>query len=165
MYRLQQIFCATAWELEGERRAFYDLIGEVNESDCMRHGVLYLPVSLTNVQDKRPLQYTVEENIRACSYYVLALAGDWGPKERDFERDYRLALACREDASLPMRETAILLRARPDGSADPFAAELTAAGFPPISFSDTAEFIDAVRGLLKRWVAAEAAGSTAGAPA
>ena len=165
MYRFHQIFCATAWELEGERRAFYDLVGEVNEADSMPRGALYVPVSLTNVQDKRPLQYTVDENIRACSYYLLAIAGDWGSKERNFERDYRLALSCRADPSLPMRETAILLQARPDGAPDPFAAELAAAGFPSIPFRDTTEFNEIVRALLKQWIAAEEATSNSGAPA
>ena len=49
MYRIHRVFCATAWELEGERRAFYDLLGEFNEAEAMRRGVLYVPVSLTNV--------------------------------------------------------------------------------------------------------------------
>src|SRR5947209_19186036 len=103
MYRMHRVFCATAWELEGERRAFYDAIGEFNEAAAMPRGMLYVPVSLTNVRDKRPYQYVVDENILESRHYILALSEDWGPPERNFEADYRLALASAGNATVPMR--------------------------------------------------------------
>ncbi len=50
----------------------------------MPHGVLYVPVSLTSVGDKRPLQYAVDDNIRECRHYLVLLTEDWGPPERNF---------------------------------------------------------------------------------
>jgi hypothetical protein len=157
MYRFLRVFCATAWELEGERRVFYDLIGEFNEQHAMKHGLLYVPVSITNTPDKRPYQYTIDENIRDCRHYILAIDEDWGPKERNFERDYRLALECQASPSLPLKGTAILLRTRPDGSPSPFAAVLDSAGFSHTDFSGIEDFKRIVPQLLSDWLAADLA--------
>src|SRR3954451_14123911 len=149
MYQMHRVFCATSWELEADRRAFHDVIGDVNQTDAMGRGILLVPVTLVNIRDKRPLQYAVDENIRDCACYLLALTGGWGPAERHFERDYRLALACRADPALPMRETAFLRQRTDNDSAIP-------AGLPAPSgeFSTTGEFKTQVRALLCRWVAA-----------
>jgi hypothetical protein len=161
-----RVFCATAWELEGERRAFYDVIGQFNEIEAMQHGILYVPVSLTNTPDKRPYQYTLEENIRACRHYILAVSDDWGPKERNFERDYRLALECRDDAALPMSHVTILLRNQPDGKPSPFAATLASASFTSTAFSGVGDFQEMLRGLLVAWLPADIEeGQAAGVPA
>ena len=155
MYRMHRIFCATAWEAEGERRAFYDALGQVNELHAMPAGTLYVPVSLLNIHDKRPHQYTVEENIRECMYYVLVPADGWGPPERSFERDYRLALACAADPALPMRETAILLRNQPDGAPSPFASTLDAMSYAYTGFTTIGDFQAAITDLLQTWLAAD----------
>ena len=157
MFRMHRVFCASAWELEGERRAFYDILGKFNETDAMPVQVLYVPVSLTNIHDKRAYQYVVEENIRDCRHYILAVSEDWGPRERNFERDYRLALECRANDALPMSEIAILVRNQPDGTPSPFIETLGAAGFSGIGFSGVNDFQQAVRGLFAAWLPGDAA--------
>ena len=161
MYRMLRVFCATSWELEGERRSFYDVIGDVNEHESMKFGLLYVPVSLNQVRDKRPIQYTVEENIRDARHYILAIDEDWGPKEMNFERDYRLAVKCAADPAMLMSQTRILLRRLPDGSPAPFGKTLEAAGFSHIDFEGIEEFNQIVRGLLCGWIAADAPSQTA----
>jgi len=156
MYRMFRVFCATAWELEGERLAFYDAIGEFNE-EALKLGILYVPVTLTNAPDKRPLQYTINENIRDSRHYILATDEDWGPKERNFERDYRLAVTCAADPALPMRSTTILLRTAPEGSPSPFGSVLSQAGFPYQNFSETSDFVEIVKRLLTEWLPVDAA--------
>src|SRR5262245_43351835 len=69
MYHMHRIYCATPWELEEERGTFYAAVGEFNATHAMPHGVLYVPVSLGSVQDKRPYQYALKDNIRACRHY------------------------------------------------------------------------------------------------
>jgi hypothetical protein len=155
MYRMHRVFCATSWELEGERRAFYDLIGEFNHNQAMARGILYVPVSLTNVRDKRPYQFVVEENIRDCRHYIAALKDDWGPPERNFRDDFRLATACREDAGLPLTGVSLLLRTTPDGP-PPFVADLEKAGISPVLFSGVPEFRERVLALLSAWMELDA---------
>lgn len=134
--------------MEAERGWFHDVIGQFNEAHAMAKGVLYVPVSLINVRDKRPMQYVVEENIRDASNFVLLLSENWGPTERNFEEDYLLACECAADPALPMREVALLHKigrvARPlaDGIPEPDAA-----------FSTADEFKECIRSLLVRWLA------------
>ena len=150
MYRMHRVFCATAWELEGERRAFQDVIGEINEAEAMPRGLLFVPVTLVNVRDKRPYQYAVDENIRACHYYMLAVSDGWGPTERHFERDYRLALACVQDPALPMRETAFLWQRLAADSVLPSGLPV-----PTREFTTTDDFRARTRELLIEWIAAD----------
>ena len=165
MYRFLRVFCATAWEMEGERRAFHDVLGEFNETVAMQHGILYVPVSLTNTPDKRPYQYTIDENIRDSRHYLLVVTEDWGPKERNFERDYRLALASQADPALPMKATAILLARMPDGSVPSFGASLELAGFAFTPFANTDEFRVMARQLFSDWFTDDRESSGVSGPA
>jgi len=147
MFQMHRIFCATPWELEAERMAFTDLIGECNEKVAMPRNLLYVPVSLANMVDKRPYQYTVDENIRAARHYILVLAEGWGPDARNFRNDYRVALSAMQDSALPMRSVTVLLRTDPDGPS-PFAAELERAGIVAQPYSGDAEFREKIRELF-----------------
>ncbi len=147
---MNRVFCATSWELEGERRAFYDVVSEFNQATGLARELLYVPVSLTNVRDKRPLQYTIEENVRESFAYVLVLTDGWGPAERNFERDFRLALECQRDPALPMRHVALLWQRPPDHP--PFLADVEQRGVSPVPFDDTAGFRREALRLLSEWV-------------
>src|SRR5918911_1396053 len=103
MYRMFRVFCATAWDLDKELRAFHDAISEVN-GEGMQQQILFVPVSLMTMRDKRPFHGLIVENIEDSSYYILAPGDDWGPPERNFQRDYALALECRDNPALPMRD-------------------------------------------------------------
>jgi hypothetical protein len=153
MYQMHRVFCANPWELEAERRAFYEIVGEFNEREAMRHGVLFVPVALRPGQDKRPYQFAVEENIRACRHFILLLSEGWGPVERNFESDYRLALQCVADKALPMRSVAVLGKRQLSGEPRPSVHDL-AAGLPEpqATFSTTTEFGECLKALLASWL-------------
>jgi hypothetical protein len=146
MFEMHRVFCANSWELEAERRAFSDVLGDFNDTQAMPHGVLYIPVYVIRMPDKRPYQCDVEGNIGACRHYLLALSDDWGPPERNFQRDYELAAECRGNPALPMREIALIRKrsgsAARDASAPPSTAE----------FGSVDEFKEIVRGLLSAWL-------------
>ena len=147
MFQMHRIFCATPWELEAERNRFYDLVAAFNETNAMRGGVLYVPVTVTNIRDKRPLQYAIDENIRDCRHYIILLLNDWGPPERNFEIDYHLAVQCVEDSTMPMRSVALLSKRQPSGRKA--APELPAAD---ASFATLEEFDECILGLLSTWM-------------
>jgi hypothetical protein len=151
MFQMQRVFCATPWEMEAERMRFHDVIGRVNETAAMPVGSLYVPVTLVNVRDKRPMQYVVDENIRDCSYYIVLLADDWGPVERNFRSDYHFALECAADSTLPMQSVAVL-RKNMRGAV---ASLVTSGGNlpePQASFFTIEEFDECVGGLLTGWL-------------
>jgi hypothetical protein len=144
---MHRVFCATPWEMEAERVRFYDVIGEFNEAAAMPKGILFVPVTLTNVRDKRPMQYAVDENIRDCRHYILLLTEDWGPVERNFRNDYQLALHCAADPNLPMHSFAVLAKKQPSGP--PLAEGLPE---PQAQFSTLAEFDGCLKSLLADWL-------------
>jgi len=143
---MHRIFCATPWELEEERNRFHNLIGNFNEATAMQKGILYVPVTLINIRDKRPLQYAVDENIRDCRHYLLLLSEDWGPVERNFRNDYHLALQCVSDPALPMYSVAVLAKKQLSGA--PLAEGLPQ---PSAVFSTLTEFDRCVNNLLPAW--------------
>jgi hypothetical protein len=158
MYQQHRVFCATPREMEAERRAFYAILGEFNEYEAMPHGVLFVPVAFTtDVRDKRRYQYEVEENIRACRHYILLLSEGWGPAERNFENDYRLALQCAADPALPMHSVAVLQKKQLSGKPGAGTPE------PLPAFATTAEFNECVKGLLSGWLASLSAHGNASA--
>lgn len=150
MLQLHRIFCATPWELEAERDQFYRVIGEFNESAGLARGILFVPVSLNCVRDKRPLQYVIDENIRECRHYILVHTGNWGPVERNFHYDYCLALESLANRALPMTEIATLRRApRPNFPLEPDFASMPA---PNAEFQTPEEFRQCLLDLCARWL-------------
>jgi hypothetical protein len=147
MYQMHRVFCATPWELEGEQHAFYDVIGGLNEREGIPRGVLFVPVTLGDIRDKRRHQFTVDENIRDCSHYILLLYQDWGPPERNFENDYLLALQCVGDSALPMQSVTVLQKRQLSGK--PLADGLPE---PQAVFSTTEEFGHCLNSLLSAWL-------------
>jgi hypothetical protein len=147
MFQMHRVFCATPWEMEAERHRFYDVIGRFNETVAMQKGVLYVPVTLTNVMDKRPLQCAVDQNIRECRHYILLLSEDWGPVERNFRNEYHMALQCGDDPALPMESVAVLAKKQPSGQ--PLAEGLPE---PVATFSMLAEFDECVTALMSGWL-------------
>ncbi len=148
MYEFHRVFCATPWELEAERDFFYSVVGRFNEANAMPQGILYVPVTLMNVRDKRPVQYVVEENIRNSRHFILLLTDDWGPLERNFEEDYLLAQECSADVNEPMREVCLLRKIPRSGG--PMSEGLPV---PLASFSNNEEFEDCINKLLSAWLA------------
>jgi hypothetical protein len=147
MHPIHRVFCATAFELESERRIFEELLSAFNETDAMPRGVLFAPLFLLRMRDKRPYQAEIDDNIRECRYYLLALTGDWGPPERNFKADYRLALRCKDDPALPMSDTVLLLRRYED---DPPPAP--GLPTPAAEFETPEQFAGLARGVFARWL-------------
>jgi hypothetical protein len=108
---MHRIFCATPGDLEPERQVFYDAVGDLNAADGMPRGLLLVALSIPGTTiDKRPYQAAIGDNIRSCRYYVQILEDTWGPPERNFERDYMLALRCLDDPAMLMQDVAVFFK-------------------------------------------------------
>jgi hypothetical protein len=121
-YRMYRVFCATPGDseddLERERQAFYDVIGEVNEAEGMPLGILFVPVSVPpQITNKTSFQSLVDDNVRACTFFVQVLHHSWGPSTRNFEREYQLAKECCADPHLPMEGMSVFVKAIEPGVA------------------------------------------------
>jgi hypothetical protein len=97
----------------------------------------------TGIRDKRPLQYTVDENIRAVRHYVLILEEGWGPPERNFKHDYAVARECLDDPAQPMKSITVLTKGVIEDTGFP-AADAT--------YFKRGEFDACIVGLLNGWL-------------
>jgi hypothetical protein len=111
-YTMHRIFCSTPGELEAERRAFDDVVGEVNEADAMPKGILFVPLSIMPyIVNKLPYQPMVDANVRACRFFVQVLHHTWGPPTRNFESEYQLACLLMADPAEALDGIAVFFKA------------------------------------------------------
>jgi hypothetical protein len=142
---MHRVFCATPEDLEAERQAFHDALGDFNEKASMARGILFVPVSIpSKMADKRPFQQLVDENIRSCRYYAQVIGNDRSAPQRNFEQDYALAMECATNPAWPMCEVVVLVR-QPAPAESPEAHQA-------LRYSDIDEYAAHWRGLLARWL-------------
>jgi hypothetical protein len=158
-YEMHRIFCAAAGDLEEERTAFYNVMGDFNAAHAMPRNVLFVAVALPyQCFDKRPFQAALTENIRACRYYIQVLEDTWGPPEKNFERDHAIACRCASDSSLPMREVAVffkkpLLPHQVESSVAELKRKLELDHTQPHrEFETLDEYKQQLHGLLAKWL-------------
>jgi hypothetical protein len=109
---MQQVFLSAPGDLAREREACRSAIGEVNEREAMPSKILLVTVGLTNDGHIVDYRSAVAENVRASVYYIQIFDDDWGPKNL-FRKMFHLAIECRNDGTLPMREVVVFLKAAP----------------------------------------------------
>lgn len=111
-FDMQDIFLSAPGDLEAERDACRSAISEVNGREAMPLKILFVALGLTH--DSLIIDYrsAVAENIRKCVYFIQIFEDEWGPKHL-FRKMFHLALECRDDPALPMREVIVFLKAAP----------------------------------------------------
>ncbi len=149
---MHRIFCATPWELEAERGRFHNGIGQFNETVARLEGILYIPVTLVNIQDKRPFQYVVDENIRDARHCIFLFSDGWGPPERNFRSDYHQALQSIDNPASALQSVTVLSKKMPSGQ--PLVQDPSAADTPPAdaTFSTLDSLDICLNGLLSAWL-------------
>lgn len=152
-YVMHRVFCEVPDGLEAELETFYHVLGGFNENAAMARGVLFVPVSITPMMaDKRLFQHAIDENVRACRYYVQVMGTSPAPPQRNFERDYRLAVECAADPAWPMCEV-VVLAGRGALAENPGASAMRASRSNLLlEYSTMEEYSGHWCGLLTRWL-------------
>ena len=155
-FKMQRIFCGAPDGLEDERRAFHEVIAEVNERTMASNGVLFVPVSLLpNMVNTLLFKSAVESNIAACSYFVQILDNTWGPPTKNFEWKYELACRLKDDPGSPLQEVAVFFKESSDqdlaDSFHEFKNSLVDIGAPCHCFEDISAFREKLRSRLLAW--------------
>jgi tetratricopeptide (TPR) repeat protein len=165
-----RVFLATPGGLDAERRAFRDALSEFNEDEALEHGIMFQPVGweATAPAVGRP-QALINQNLRACDYFVLALWDRWGSApdtdgrySSGSEEEYQLAMACYRDPREPMSQIAVFFKDLPlDRWGDPgpqlqkvldFRNELEKTKSLLFDkFADAGDFQRKLRRLLSTW--------------
>jgi hypothetical protein len=104
-----RIFISTPGDLEQDRQACYEAIARTNEETAMPAKCLLVSVGLRDNNEIEANRSIVSDNVRWSTYFIQVFEDDWGPRDL-FRKLFLLAAACREDASMPMREVVVFLK-------------------------------------------------------
>jgi len=107
-----RIFISAPGDLEPDRQACHDAIARVNETTAMPAKILLVSVGLRDSEHISGSRSIVSDNVRWSSYFIQIFEDDWGPRDL-FRKLFLLAVECRDNASMPMREVVVCLKDAP----------------------------------------------------
>jgi hypothetical protein len=109
MYR---VFISAPGDLGRERQACHEAIAAANESTAMPAKVLLVTVGLREDEHIAGCRSIVSDNVRWSTFFIQVFEDDWGPKNL-FRKLFYLAIECRDDPSMPMRDVVVCLKEAP----------------------------------------------------
>jgi tetratricopeptide (TPR) repeat protein len=95
-----RVLIELADELTEERQAFGEVLHEYNALEALPRDVLFIPVGWD--PEVELSQRLLRDDYRTVDYFLLVLGDHWPAGS---EEEYELAVECRENADMPMRET------------------------------------------------------------
>ena len=107
-----RVFISAPGDLERDREACYRAIAEVNEAAAMPAKILLVPLGLRENDQISGSRAIVSDNVRWSTYFIQIFQDDWGPRDL-FRKLFLLALECRDDAAMPMRDVVVCLKDAP----------------------------------------------------
>jgi hypothetical protein len=106
------VFISAPGDLEPDRQACHDAIASANESAAMPAKVLLVSVGLRDNGQIEGNRSIVSDNVRWSTYFIQLFQDDWGPRDL-FRKLFLLAIECRGDSAMPMREVVVCLKDAP----------------------------------------------------
>jgi len=154
-FDMHRIFIAGPGDLERERDAVRGAISQANEEEAMPHKILLVSAGLREDAQIVNFRAAVSENVRDSEYFIQIFEDEWGPKNL-FRKTFYVALECRDDAAMPMREVVVFLknaRTETDPEIVAFREELEQTpGIRLYRFKTPAELTAQVREVCSQWV-------------
>ena len=74
--------------------------------------ILLIPVGLRENDQISSYRSIVSDNVRWSAFFIQMFEDDWGPRDL-FRKLFQLAVDCRDDATMPMREVVVYLKDAP----------------------------------------------------
>jgi hypothetical protein len=107
-----RIFISAPGDLEADREACQEVIAQVNEGAAMPAKVLLVSVGLRDNEQISGNRSITSDNVRWSAFFIQLFQDDWGPRDL-FRKLFLLALECRDDTAMPMREVIVCLKDAP----------------------------------------------------
>jgi len=99
--------------MDRDRQACYDAISRVDADIAMPAKILLVSLGLRENSQIEGNRGIVSDNVRWSSYFIQLFQDDWGPREL-FRKLFLLAIECRNDPSMPMRDIMVCLKSAPN---------------------------------------------------
>jgi hypothetical protein len=107
-----RVFISAPGDMDRDREACYDAISQADAETAMPAKILLVSVGLRDNSHIEGNRSIVSDNVRWSSYFIQLFQDDWGPREL-FRKLFTLAIECREDAGMPMRDVVVCLKSAP----------------------------------------------------
>jgi hypothetical protein len=107
-----RVFVSAPGDLERDRETCYEAIAETNESTAMPAKVLLVSVGLRDNEQITGSRSITSDNVRWSTFFIQIFQDDWGPRDL-FRKLFLLAMECRDDAAMPMRDVMVCLKDAP----------------------------------------------------
>jgi hypothetical protein len=107
-----RVFISAPGNLEPDRQACYETVAHVNEASAMPAKILLVSVGLRDNSQISESRSVVSDNVRWSTYFIQIFEDDWGTRDH-FRKLFLLAVECRDDASMPMRDAVVCLKDAP----------------------------------------------------
>jgi len=107
-----RVFVSSPGDLDADRQAACDAIAHSNDAVAMPAKILLVNLGLRENDQIASFRSAVSENVRWCTFFIQIFQDDWGTRDL-FRKLFLLALECRDDASMPMREVVVCLKDAP----------------------------------------------------
>jgi hypothetical protein len=98
--------------MDADREAAHDAISRANEAVAMPAKILLVNLGLRNNDQIVNFRGAVSENVRWSAFFIQIFQDDWGTRDL-FRKLFLLALECRDDSSMPMRDVVVCLKDAP----------------------------------------------------
>lgn len=104
-----RVFISAPGDMDRDRQTCYDTISRVNADIAMPAKILLVSLGLRENAQIEGHRGVVSDNVRWSSFFIQLFDDDWGPREL-FRKLFLLAIECRDDASMKMRDVVVCLR-------------------------------------------------------
>lgn len=106
------VFISAPGDLDRDRQACYDAIAQANESIALAAKVLLVSIGLRDNATICDFRSIVSDNVRWSFFFLQLFQDDWGQRDL-FRKLWLLAVECRDDAAMPMRDVVVFLKDAP----------------------------------------------------
>ncbi|HTX74928.1 MAG TPA: hypothetical protein VMD29_01895 [Terracidiphilus sp.] len=155
-----RVFISAPGDLEADRQSAYDAVARANESVAMPAKILLTTIGLRDNEQILSFRAVVSDNVRWSTFFIQIFQDDWGPRDL-FRKLFLLALECRDDASMAMRDVAVCLKDAPRETNPEilaFRRELEEQpGVRLFRYSRTEELLEHLQGICAEWAQSLAA--------
>lgn len=107
-----RVFVSAPGDLEADREAVYGAIAKANETVAMPARILLVNIGLRDSDQIVTFRSATADNVRWSTFFIQIFQDDWGTRDL-FRKLFLLALECRDDGSMPMRDLVICLKDAP----------------------------------------------------
>ena len=108
-----RVFISAPGDMDRDRQACYDAISRVNADLAMPAKMLLVSVGLRENSQIEGNRGIVSDNVRWSRYFIQLFQDDWGPRDL-FRKLFLLAVECRDDSQMPMRDVVVCLKSAPN---------------------------------------------------